>query len=64
MNDGRITTMYHVAIDTPNGRWLQADFSLKADMETWLLKELEFLRLRWGSQEWFKVRVETWNDGR
>jgi hypothetical protein len=49
---------YHVAIDTPTGRWLQADFQTLGDLWAWVSSETESLRAIYGQHEWFKIRVE------
>jgi hypothetical protein len=53
--------MLHVAIDTPNGRWLQADFGSAEEMWSWVARRFEELREQYGQHEWFKIRVEDWS---
>jgi len=52
------TTMLHVAIDTPNGRWIQADFRSSAAMWLWIEEQLTMLQAKYGQHEWFKIRLE------
>ena len=50
--------MFHVAINTPNGRWLQADFQSLDDMWAWVAVQILALREKYGAHAWFPIPVE------